>query len=257
MLDHFANRSTSAHRLDPAAKTLALLAVILAVVLVTPDRFLPLVPVAVALAIYHGVSRTPLRFTLRRLAVVSPFAVVLVVLFPFLEPGEVLGRWPVGGGEVTVTREGLVRAGHLLSKFVLCSWAALLLLATTRFQDLLQGLARLRVPRVFVTQLAVLYRYLWVLMDEGMHMRMARAARDGGLGPWRLRWRSRAGVVGVLFLRSWDRAERIYRAMAARGFDGTLHAPRQGRMRVVDWVFAAAVLAGGVALVLGDRVLNG
>ncbi len=257
MLDHFANRSTAAHRLDPAAKTVALLAVVLAVVLVTRDRFRPLAPVAVALAVYHAVSRTPLRYTLRRLAVVSPFAVVLVVLFPFFEPGETLWRWPVGGAEIVVTREGLVRAGHLLAKFLLCSWATLLLLATTRFHDLLQGLARLRVPPVFVTQLAVLYRYLWVLMDEGMHMRMARAARDARLGPWRLRWRSRAGVVGILFLRSWDRAERIYRAMAARGFDGTLHAPRRGRARLADWGFAAGVLVASIALVVADRVLYG
>ena len=257
MLDHFANRSTAAHRLDPAAKTVALLAVVLAVVLVTRDRFRPLAPVAVALAAYHAVSRTPLRYTLRRLAVVSPFAIVLVVLFPFFEPGEALWRWPVGGAEIVVTREGLVRAGHLLAKFLLCSWATLLLLATTQFQDLLQGLARLRVPRVFVTQLAILYRYLWVLMDEGMHVRMARAARDAGLGPWRLRWRSRAGVVGVLFLRSWDRAERIYRAMAARGFDGSLHAPRRGRLRVADGVFAAGVLLACIALAIADRVVHG
>jgi len=257
MLDHFANRSTPAHRLDPAAKAVALLAVILATVLVTRDRFLPLVPVATALAAYHAVSRTPIRYTLRRLALVSPLAVAVVVLFPFLEPGEAVWRWPVAGGEVVVTREGLLRAGHLLAKFVLCTWAALLLLATTRFQDLLQGLARLRMPRVFVTQLAILYRYLWVLMDEGMRMRMARAARDGGLGPWRLRLHSRAGVIGVLFLRSWDRAERIYRAMAARGFDGTLHAPRHGRLRPADWVFAGSVLVASVALVLGERFLHG
>jgi len=257
MLDQFANRSTPVHRLDPAAKAVALLAVVLAAVLVTRDRFLPLVPVAAGLAAYHAASRTPIRYTLRRLAVVSPFAVVLVVLFPFLEPGEAVARWPVAGGTVVVTRQGLVRAGHLLAKFVLCTWAALLLLATTRFQDLLQGLARLRVPRVFVTQLAVLYRYLWVVMDEGMRMRMARTARDGGLGPWRLRFRSRVGVIGVLFLRSWDRAERIYRAMAARGFDGTLHAPRRGRLRPGDWLFAGGVLAASAALVVGDRLLYG
>lgn len=256
MLDHFANRSTPAHRLDPAAKTVAILAVVLATVLVGRDRFLPLVPVAAALAAYHAVSRTPVRYALRRLAVVSPLAVAVVVLFPFLEPGRVVIRWPVGGTEIVVTEEGLVRAGHLLAKFVLCSWAALLLLATTRFQDLMQGLARLRVPRVLVTQLAFLYRYLWVVMDEGMHMRMARAARDGGLGPWRLRFRSRAGVVGVLFLRSWDRAERIYRAMTARGFDGTLHAPRRGRMRVADWLFVTCTVALAAAVVVGDHLAH-
>jgi len=257
MLDHFANRSTPVHRLGAAAKTVSLVAVILATVLVTRGRFLLLAPVAMGLAAYHAISRTPLRYAVRRLAVVSPLALAVVALFPFLEPGEVVWRWPATGGGLVVTREGLLRAGDLLARFVLCSWASLLLLATTQFQDLLQGLARLHVPRVFVTQLAILYRYLWVVIDEAMRMRMARIARDGGLGPRSLRFRSRAGVVGVLFLRSWDRAERIYRAMAARGFDGTLHTPRPGRLRPVDWVFGAAVTAGAVALVLGDRFLYG
>jgi len=257
MLDHFANRSTAAHRLDPAAKTVAMLSVVLATVLVGRDRFLPLAPVAAALAVYHAVSRTPVRYAVRRLAVVSPLAVAVVVLFPFLEPGRALVRWPMGGWEMVITAEGLVRAGHLLAKFLLCGWAALLLLATTRFQDLLQGLGRLRVPSILVTQLAFLYRYLWVLLDEGMHMRMARSARDGGLGPWRLRFRSRAGVVGVLFLRSWDRAERIYQAMTARGFDGSLHAPRRGRMRAADWLFVAATSALAAGLVVGDHLAYG
>ena len=257
MLDHFASRATPVHRLDAAAKTVALLAVVLATVLMVRGRFLGFVPTALALAAYHAVSRTPVAFAVRRLAVISPLALAVVVLFPFLEPGEALWRWPAEGGGLVVTREGLLRAADLLARFVLCSWAALLLLATTPFQDLLQGLARLHVPRVFVTQLAILYRYLWVVLDEAMRMRRARTLRDGGLGPWRLRLRSRAGIIGVLFLRSWDRAERIYRAMAARGFDGTLHTPRRGRMRPADWVFALAAVAGAAAVLMGDRLLYG
>jgi cobalt/nickel transport system permease protein len=156
-----------------------------------------------------------------------------------------------------VTEEGLVRAGHLAAKFLLSAWATLLLLATTRFQDVLQGLTRLRVPRAFVVQLAFLYRYLWVLLDEVMRMRQARAARDGGLGPWRVRFDSGVGVLGVLFLRTYDRAERIYWAMAARGFDGTLHAPIQSHMQAKDWVFLAGAVAVACAAILLDKGIYG
>jgi cobalt/nickel transport system permease protein len=119
------------------------------------------------------------------------------------------------------------------------------------------ALGRLYVPRAFVTQLAFMYRYLWVLSDEMMHLRMARAARDGGFGPWRLRMHSRTGLVGVLFLRTFDRAERIYWAMAARGFDGRIRPAGGGSMRWTDRLFAAAVLAAAAAIVAWDRLAYG
>ncbi|HUU10598.1 MAG TPA: cobalt ECF transporter T component CbiQ [Phycisphaerae bacterium] len=255
MLDHFAAGRSAVHRLDPAAKTVALVAVVLATVLVGRDHFLPLVPTALALGVYHALGRTPPLYVARRLLVVSPFALAIVVLFPFLEPGRVV--WTLGPWGIAVTHEGLVRAGHLAAKFGLSAWATVLLLATTRFQDVLQALARLRVPRAFVVQLAFLYRYLWVLLDEGMRVGMARAARDGGLGPWRLRFHSRVGVVGVLFLRTYDRAERIYWAMAARGFDGTLHGPAAAHMHATDWLFAMLVSACGAGVVVWDQVAYG
>lgn len=257
MLDTFAAGKTAVHRLDPAGKTVASLLVILAVVLVGRDHFLPLVPVAAALAVYHVLGRTPIGYTLHRLAVVSPFAVAMVVLLPFVEPGEVVWQRALGPWTIEVTREGLVRAAGVTAKFTLCVWVTLLLLATTRFQDVLQGLTRLRVPRLFVVQLAFLYRYLWVLMDEVMRLRQARAARDAGLGPWRMQFQSHAGVVGVLFIKTYDRAERIYWAMAARGFDGTVHAPVSSRLRVKDWALVAAAAALGAGVILWDRLAGG
>jgi len=257
MLDHFAAGATPVHRLDPAAKTVAALAAILATVLVSREHFLPLVPVAAALTVYHALGRVPLGYTVKRLLIVSPFAAAVAVMFPLLEPGRALWSVAVGPWTLEVTDAGLARAAALVSRFFLCAWAALLLLATTRFQDLAGGLGRLRVPRVLVTQLAFMYRYLWVLSDEMMRLRMARAARDGGFGPWTLRMRSRTGLVGVLFLRTFDRAERIYWAMAARGFDGRLSTVREAPMRPADWLFAAASVAAAAAIVAWDRLAHG
>jgi cobalt/nickel transport system permease protein len=257
MLDHFASGKTAVHRLDPAAKTVATLVVILATVLVRRDHFEPLIPLAAALLAYHVAGRMPVLYTLRRLIVVSPFALALAALFPFLEPGRAVWQAALGPLAIEVTHEGLVRAAHILVRFYLCVWATLLLLATTRFQDMLDGLARLRVPTVFVTQLAFLYRYLWVLKDEMMHLGRAREARDGGLGPWRLQFQSRVGIVGVLFVRTYDRSERIYWAMAARGFDGTLRTASAGRLRAADWVFVLGAVLCGAIIVAWDRVVYG
>ena len=256
MLDHFAAGATAVHRFDPVAKTLAMLAVVLTVVLVT-DGFLPLVPVAIAMAVYHAVGHVPLGYTLKRLLIVSPFAVGIAVFFPLLEPGRAVFTCPVGPWTLTVTDAGLLRAAGLLAKFALSVWATLLLLSTTRFPDVVQALARLRVPRAFTVQLAFLYRYLWVLVDESMRMRRARLARDGGHGPPGLRFRAGAGIVGVLFLRTYDRAERIYWAMAARGFDGTLHSAIHGHMHARDWLLVVLTVAGGAGIVVWNRVCHG
>jgi cobalt/nickel transport system permease protein len=257
MLDHFAAGSGALHRLDPVAKTIGGLATILATVLVARDHFIPLIPVAAALAVYHAVGRIPLGYAAKRLLIVSPFALAVAILFPLFEPGRAVWSAAIGGWTLQVTDAGLVRAGGLIGKFFLCAWAALLLLSTTRFQDMAAALGRLHVPPAFVTQLAFMYRYLWVLSDEMMRLRMAREARDCGYGPWSLRMRSRTGLVGVLFLRTFDRAERIYRAMAARGFDGRISGGREVSMRPADRLFTAAALAAAAGIVLWDRLAYG
>jgi len=257
MLDHFAAGRTPVHRLDPVAKTLGALVLILATVLVRRNHLLPFVPIAAALVLYFAIGRIPAWYAVKRALIVSPFVLAVVVLFPFLEPGRCLWAVHVGPWVLSVSDAGLARAVHLGSAFVLCVLISLGLLATTPFHGVLSALARLRVPRVFVVQLAFLYRYLWVLLDELMRMRRARAARDGGLGPWSLRFRSHAGVVGVLFLRTYDRAERIYWAMAARGFDGRLPAPPTQRMTSKDAVFLCGVAALAAATLTLDRLAYG
>ena len=257
MLDHFAGRDTPVHRLAPAAKTLSALALILATVLVRRDHLLPFIPVAAALVAYAIIGRVPLWYAVKRLLIIAPFAAAIVLLLPFLEPGRVLWQTHLGPWTVQVTAPGLARAAHLASKFFLCAATTLMLLATTPFHGILEGLTRLRVPRVFVVQLAFLYRYLWVLLDEVMRLRRARVARDAGQGPWRVRFRSHTGLVGVLFLRTFDRAERIYWAMAARGFDGRLPAPAVRRMRARDAAFLAGVLALAAGVLVSDWKLYG
>jgi len=254
MLDHFASGASPVHRLDPAAKTVAALAAVLATVLVGRGHFLPLAPVAAALAVYHAIGRVPLKYSAKRLLICSPFAAAAAVLFPLLEPGKAVWAATLGGWTVAVTEEGLLRAADIVSKFFLCVWAVLLLLSTTRFQDMITALGRLRVPRILVTQMAFMYRYLWVLSDEAMRLRIARAARDCGYGSWRLRMRSTTAVVGMLFLRTLDRSERIYRAMAARGFDGRMGVAHAEKMRATDWLFAIAAIAAAAGIVAWDRL---
>jgi cobalt/nickel transport system permease protein len=146
----------------------------------------------------------------------------------FTRGGPSLGAVDLGPMHLTISAEGLM----LFLTIALKSWisvqAALLLTYTTPFHDLVDGLRALRLPRIMVAIISFMYRYLGVLSAEAGRMNRARAARsaavDGRRAGGSLRWRAgvTGSMVGSLFLRSYERSERVYAAMQARGFDGEL-----------------------------------
>jgi len=158
----------------------------------------------------------------------------LVVLSPVFDAA------PVRVGE-SVVRGGWLTAGSVLVRFVFGMAALIGLASTTRFPELLKGFERLGVPRVLVTQLRFLYRYLFLLIDQSMHLRQAWSARDAGHGPLGWRWRAATGLVGVLFTRSLEQAERTYLAMVARGYDGTMRLVQPLHWRSADTLFVVGI----------------
>ncbi len=142
--------------------------------------------------------RMPLAYTLRRMLMVEFF---------------ILG---IGGLSLLVPASRLTFLAVLI-KSNLCVFAMLLLTWTTPFHDILGELRRLRLPSVMLTTLALMYRYLPVLGEEASRMQRARASRTFRSGR-RLAWRNLSTIIGQLFIRSTERAERIYLAMCSRGW---------------------------------------
>lgn len=232
-LDRFAYQDSPVHRLDPRAKIVVVVAYS-AVLISLPRYAIPspgYIVFPFALLVLGGI---PLRFVLKHTLLVSPFILCLVVLSP------VFDATPVQVG-TSVIRGGWLTAGSVLARFVLGMAALIGLASTTRFPELLKGFEQLGVPRVLVTQLRFLYRYLFLLVDQAMHMRQAWSARDAGQGPWAWRWRAASGLVGVLFTRSLEQAERTYLAMLARGYDGTMRLLEPLRWRRLDTAILGVV----------------
>jgi cobalt/nickel transport system permease protein len=142
--------------------------------------------------------RMPLRHVWRRLVVVEVFIVGVALLS-------------------LVTPEATPIFYSTLLKSNLCVFAMLLLTWTTPFQDVLQELRRLHFPSVMLTTLALMYRYLPVLGEETRRMSRARASRTFSRRR-RATWSNVTLIIGHLFIRSAERAERIYLAMCARGW---------------------------------------
>jgi cobalt/nickel transport system permease protein len=145
-----------------------------------------------------GMSFVPPSFLLKRLAQLEPVV--------------------MGAGLLSLFQPGGVRVFFaLMLRTTLCLSTMLLLANTTPFPDLLAVLRRLRLPSIFITTLALMYRYLYVLVDESQRMRRARASRTFTANR-RGAWIGAASTLGHLFVRTGDRAERVYQAMCSRGW---------------------------------------
>jgi cobalt/nickel transport system permease protein len=215
---HFHGHSV-VHRAPAHLKILLLLGFVLTVV-ATPREWYPVFGGYLALLL--GVvllARVPLTYLLPRMVVEVPF-LVFAALMPFVAEGTRVAV-PLGGWELSLSESGLMAAWGLAVKGTLGVLASLTLAATTEPADVLRGLQRLRLPDLLVQIMGFMIRYLDVVTsDLG---RMVTAMRSRGVDPRSPRhWPALARTLGALFVRSYERGERVHLAMLSRGYDGRL-----------------------------------
>ena len=178
------------------------------------------------------IARLPLGGVLGRASVVLPFSLTFAIV-----------SWFAGDH---------LRAIALVEKTYLSTIAVLLVAGTTPLPELLTGFESLGTPRVLVSVIQFLYRYLFVISEQAQHMRLAAACRAGvRKTSRRTRWEAAAGELSVLFARSYNRADGIHRAMLARGYNGHLPVADASHFKLADAAFAMLV----VLTLAGLRVL--
>jgi cobalt/nickel transport system permease protein len=259
-LDRYAERASRIHRLDPRVKVCGTLLLIMATVSM-PDgawaAFLVAWVVTLAVAAYAHLGMS---YALRRSFIALPFLLAAVTLI-FTLPGRPMLTIPLGPWTFTASDAGLVRFGSIALRSWVAVQAAILLTATTRFPDLMHALRHLRVPALIVAIVGFMYRYLAVLSEEAQRLLRARDSRsagvDGRRGGGSLLWRARVAgnMAGQLFLRSYERSERIYSAMQARGYAGEFLTINPHVMRSQDWVALALTIVAALTLQLIARAL--
>jgi cobalt/nickel transport system permease protein len=203
VLERWSRGASVLHRRDPRAKLAALL--VFLVVVATAHRNLPVLAVALAVLLAAGLAlaKLPVIGALTRSAVVLPFTLLFGLVCW-------LGGDPARGVAVVL-------------KSYLSALAVLVVVSTTPLPDLLHALESFGTPRFLLMVAQFLYRYLFVISEEAQHMAKAalsRGATAGGLAGSKARFRAAAGALGVLFARSYGRAEDIHRAMLSRSFPG-------------------------------------
>lgn len=203
------------HRLAPEVKIAGLFGFVAAVVATPTTAIWAFGLHAAVLTVAVGMAELPFGFFLRRLSIEIPF-VVFALAMPLVGEGPTVA---VGGLSLSV--EGLWGAWNVIAKATLCVGASVVLAATTEIPDLLAGFDRLHAPRLLTAIAAFMVRYLDVVAAELGRVRVAIAAR---LGDRRRATEAAtlATVSGIMFVRAYERGERVHQAMLARGYSGVM-----------------------------------
>ncbi|HEY3744095.1 MAG TPA: energy-coupling factor transporter transmembrane component T [Bryobacteraceae bacterium] len=228
LLERWSRAISPVHQRDARIKLLAALIFLIVVATTPPLAWRCFVTYAAVLIAATLIARLPIAAVLSRAALVVPFCIVFGIT-----------TWVLGDH---------ARALGLLEKAFLSAWTALWLAATTPLPRLLKAAEWYGVPRLLILVIQFLYRYLFVLSEQAQHMRHAAACRAGSQGAARSLFRAAAGALAVLFARSYQRADGIYRAMQSRGFTGSFPAVALGRLTVADAAFLLLAVVPVIAV---------
>ncbi len=205
--------------INPLAKLVAIISMIVASLFILNLSYLVLVcviPIILAVA-----SKIPLRHFFSRTALIPVFAAVISIPILFLTSGSPIWTANIGLANLTVTMEGVTRFLVFTVRVWFCVASLTLLILSTGFDRMLKLLASIKVPGVVVQLFALTYRYFFVSVHEAQSVLMAKEARTyvqkRTLNMQSLR--DLGNILATLFIRTYERSERVYLAMKARGFE--------------------------------------
>lgn len=211
-LDVDRDRPSYWHRLVPRTRLLCTLMLVFAIALTANGRWATWVMYGMGVGGLALLSRVTLRVLVKRVAVELVFLSTVLLGTLFHDGGTVLWQW----GWLQVTTAGLTVLGSVTLKAFLSLWTLNILILTTSVSALLSGLVALKTPPLLVAIFAAMYRYIAVLNDEFLAMRRAAMSRNL-LGSDRWQRLVVGNMMGALFIRTYERAERVQRAMLSRG----------------------------------------
>ena len=234
--------TTPLHHARPQVKIAAAFLFVFAIVATPREAVWAFGIYAVILLGMATAARLGIRFVATRMLIETPF-VIAALLIPFFSDGETISLLGL-----ELSRAGLWDTWNILAKATLGLLTSVVLAGTTDIPSLLRGFDALRVPRVLTAIMGFMVRYLDVVLGEFRRMRVAMQSR--GHNPrWIGHAKPYATSAGHIFVRSYERGERVYLAMASRGYDGHMPARPGATASVRQWSVAmlAPVTAWAVA----------
>jgi len=241
-LDKYSDLGSIIHRLDPRVKVIVFFVLILVIVSTPPQELVKFSGYFLILLILVLLSRIPLSFVFLRSLVIIPFVLLTAIFIPFFKGGEVAGSYNFLTLNLTISNKGLLILQNILIKSWLSVLSLTILTSTTKFSSLLKALEILKIPRVLILIASFFYRYMFLLVDQIMKIKNARDSRSFKKSPL-YQLKIIGYMIGELFIRTYDRAERIYLAMLSRGFNGTIYTLESFRIKGSDLFFLGSLAA--------------
>jgi cobalt/nickel transport system permease protein len=241
LADQYHAGTSILHRLDPRIKVSLTFLFILTASLLPFGEFWAYAVLFAAVMTAATISGVGIGYVLKRSFIALPFALAAISL-PFTVEGQPLLTIPILNG-ITISLEGTIRFVSILIKSWISVQMAIFMVAVTPFPEMLWGLRALHIPQPLVSIISFMYRYLFVLSDEVLRLLRARASRSATMPGRRsggsILWRGKVAgrMVGSLMLRSFERSERIYNAMTARGYQGKFRSFSHPALNSTDYIF--------------------
>jgi len=236
-IDKYSHRDSVIHRLDPRVKLLLSFSFLILLVATSNIKLFGMYLGLVTLLV--SVSHVPLHFYFKKLLLVTPLAVlfsVFLVISYLVEQGL-----PFSIETITSNLPIYHRLALLVSKIYLSILVLSLMVASTRFNDLLWGMRKLRMPLIVTTLSKLVYTYIFLFIDE-LH-RTLRAYKSRTPVRRVPRVKVYGSIAAAILVRSIDRSENIYKAMVSRGFDGEFPEGNFNRLKWLDLAAATFFLA--------------
>ena len=237
------------HRMAPQVKIVAAFGFAFAIALTPRTAIWAFVVYAVIVAGLVALARLPLFFIARRAVVLIPFLLV-ALLFPLVGSGD---RIDVAG--LSLSQQGLWDLWNVAAKAVLGFSVAVVLAATTEVSDLLRGLDALHMPRIVTSIIGFAIRYIDIVLGDFARMRIALASR-GHQGRSIATWGIYARTVGAVFVRTYERGERVYLAMLSRVYGGTMPTTGAASVPIWQWGLAFILVGSATGVMAVSRVLS-
>lgn len=251
-IDKYSDIGSYIHRIEPRIKIISIVTFILFIIFTKPTSFATFALYGLFIATLILLSKIPVSFILKKSLVVIPFVAMIAVFIPFFKQGKLAGAYSFGTLRLTITYDGLMIFWNVLAKSYLSILCMILLMTSIKFSDLLKAFEKLKFPMLFIMIISFMYRYIFVIVNELMKMKQAKEARSVG----GLRWfhiKALANMIGVLFIRAYERAENVYLAMCSRGFDGHINTINNFQAKINDFCFLLAI----ICILTGIRIIGG
>jgi cobalt/nickel transport system permease protein len=242
-LEEFAEGNSFFHRLDPRVKFIITIPYIfvIAVMRATNGPFLALM-ISLLMIVF---SRISFKKLIGRLIVVNTFILVLWIFLPFSYPGDTIFHI----GSLKATREGFLYVLSITLKANAIVLATIAILGTSEVFSLAHALVHLRVPNKLIHLFFFFYRYISVLHEEYTRLRNAMTIRCFRPKTSMHTYKTYAYLTGMLIVRSYERSQRIYKAMLCRGFNGNFNIISHFRLKKVDVIFCLLMVL--ITLIMG------